>query len=142
MRGFVAVHFCFGRPHPHLVELAGYAASRQPLRWTIDRRATDGDVAVFYLTLPLSAVVAWGTVSGEPALETGGEWEGFHMTDVLDVQLLPRPVLRETLAARVPDWGFLRSPRREIRVPDEFGARVLMALGIRPMRGSRRADAS
>lgn len=126
----MAVHFCFGNPKEHLLELATLASDQSQTTWTIDRHATAGDLAVFYMTQPLSAVVAWGIVAGEPALETEGDWSGHHMAAIGGVYLLPRPVPRAALAARVPQWGFLRAPRRELRVPDEFAGSLLAGLGI------------
>lgn len=126
----MAVHFCFGRPMDHLVTLVGCAADQSPTSWTIDRHAVADDLAVFYLTQPLSAVVAWGIVAGVPALESEGEWADHHMVAVGGIHLLPRPVSRESLVTRVPEWGFLRAPRRELRVPDEHAGGLLAALGI------------
>jgi hypothetical protein len=126
----VVAHVCFGDPDAHLAALQELARTQEVDWWTINRHASGGDIALFYITRPVSAFVAWGVVTSQPLLRTEEPWKGYYAAEVSDVRMLPRPISRVELCERLPQWRFMKFPRRSIRVPDEHFERLMALLGI------------
>ncbi len=126
----VVAHVCFGDPDPHLAELENLARTQDAGWWTINRHASGGDIALFYVKRPLSAFVAWGVVQSQPVLRTEEPWKGYYAASISQVRMLPRQVSRVELCARLPQWRYLNLPRKSIAVPDEFFNRLRVYLEI------------
>src|SRR5213594_3226754 len=91
----VPIHFCLGTPQPHLEILREIATTRSGLAdWTINTKAQPGDLALFYLKNPISAIVAYGFVRTHPTKETDRQspWFGYYLSDIQNVRMLSREV--------------------------------------------------
>ena len=101
------VHVCFGEPSIHLSELMQLAENRTADYWTTNSQAKKSDRALFYMTAPLSAFVAWGDIQTDASLEAGQRynWSGHYMSKIGNVKILPRPVPLKELRNRLPEWG-------------------------------------
>jgi hypothetical protein len=127
----VVAHVCFGDQDPHIKELEMLAETQNQGWWTINRHASGGDVALFYIKSPVSAFVAWGVVQSEPVLRTIEPWKGHYAANVSKVLILPRRVTRVELCQRLPQWRYLNLPRQSIAVPDDIFEPLMACLGIR-----------
>lgn len=116
-----------------LEELERHARSGRGTSWTIPSRARPGDTAVFYILEPLGSFVATGLVRSPPKLQPPGRpWAGHHMALIRDIRMLAIFRHRRAVAAAVPDWRWLRAPRREATVPVDQEPAFLAALGAPP----------
>jgi hypothetical protein len=126
----ITAHICFGDRVPQLPKLQELACNHAVDWWTINRHATGGDIALFYIKRPLSAFVAWGVVVSGAGLRAEGPWAGHYAASVAQVRMLSRPVPRLELCQHLPEWGYLRSPRQSVAVPGEFFEPLMSALAI------------
>lgn len=103
--------------------------------WTIVSTAAPGDEAIVYLTAPRSSFVATARVAGWPSRELGRKygWPGHFMARVERVRLFARPVTLEEARRAIPDWGWLRQPRKSCVVP------VVHALVLKRLAGRMKA---
>jgi hypothetical protein len=114
----------------HVDELRAMAASGRPDLWTLDPRARAGDRIVFYIQRPISGFVALGSVvHGRLIAGSRYGWPGRKMSDVIVDAMVERPL---TLAAARQlfgkRWGWLKTPRRTVRVPANIEARFVTAV--------------
>lgn len=131
--------------HPDFLELERAARERTrrtSTRWTIPEAARPGDRCLVYHKSPLSAFVASADVVGEPKLERHGYWRGHYMAPIGSVRLLPRSVPLSELRRAFPEWGWLRAPRRAVRVPDALASRLARYVGDRGGRLRAAAEVS
>jgi hypothetical protein len=126
----VVAYVCFGDPEPHVGELEELAQTQGQGWWTINRHASGGDIALFYIKRPVSAFVAWGVVQSTPVLRTEEPWEGHYAANVAQVRLLGRQVTRVELCERFPEWRYLNLPRQSVAVPGDLFEPLMACLGI------------
>lgn len=124
-------HISFGTPEPHLRSLQTAASRGQGQFWTINAKARPGDRVVFYLRAPLSSFVGTGTVASSPEFQgsPGDDWYGYHMADIKTIRMLPRKVPLAVVRGALPEWGWLKRPRRSTVVPPDVARRFLKLLG-------------
>jgi hypothetical protein len=114
-------YIAFGTPQHHAAEILLAAAQQgSTVYWTVKPTAERGDAVVFYMTAPVMAFVAYGTVLG-PSDQT---WQGKACKDVGGIRLLPVPVsLARAKAALKAAW--LNAPQGFSRRPPVDVARLL-----------------
>jgi hypothetical protein len=119
--GFVS----FGSTQDHLADLIRASAEQRNTTWTVAEGAQDGDLVVFYFTIPVAAFLACGRVIRR-SKETWGR-DKKPMADVGMIRLFPEPVtLRRAKERLALPW---------LRTPQGFGTRrqenvaLLLALG-------------
>ncbi len=66
--------------------------------------------------------MAIGTVASDPRIQEDPleGWYGRYIADIVDIQLLSRPIRLEEIRRRFPDWDYWRQPRTHICVPERF----------------------
>jgi hypothetical protein len=130
-----SVHVCFGDPDVDLDTLRAASTDGRTESWTINDKSIPGDRAVFYMVAPLSSFVATGTVASVPTLNHGNKnWPGLYRADIDDIKMLSSPVHLHVARKALPDWGWLRAPRRSISVPSKVVAMFLSLLKAMPQR--------
>ncbi|CAK8715527.1 hypothetical protein KKHLCK_04630 [Candidatus Electrothrix laxa] len=112
-------HICFGSPEPHMSQLLVLAEDNDKTTWTINRHARKNDRILFYLTSPVSSFVATGKVTTDAWLEQNEEdaWHDHYMADAEEVSMLTQTLSLKNLRKKIPEWKFLKAPRRSIVVP-------------------------
>lgn len=92
--------------------------------WTAHKNMKPGDRAFFYITAPVSAIVAAGTVFYEPWTNENlnSRWSNYPMTEIGDLVHLPeaKRLRIGRLRKLFPDWNWLRYPRANARIPDDI----------------------
>lgn len=99
-----AVHILQGIPERYELLIRRTARGRGRLTWTVPSRAQAGDIAVFYLSSPVSAFVAYGTINEDAWRESNPRdpWFGRYFAEVREVRPLPRDVSLAEMRARFP----------------------------------------
>lgn len=122
----MAFYVCLGAPTDQLEYFDTLPKGGDSTSWTINSRAAVGDEVLFYLSAPVSSLVARGTVASPPEREEdpNSDWPGHYLADVAEVRPLPRRVHIRELRAEFPEWGWLRSPIRSSPVPDSVALRL------------------
>lgn len=105
------------------VEREGYAL------WVLPKAAVAGDSALFCIPSRHGPIVARGTIASAPWPHPG--WEGRWLGPVQSVEWLSKPLELQTLRRELPRWGWPRSARTYVTVPEEFvdDVRRLSGLG-------------
>lgn len=113
-----------GTPADHLDRLEAMAATDEGTNWTVNSQAVVGDQVLFYLSAPLSALVARGTVTSPPKRRNNprARWYGHYMADIDAITLLPRRIPVRELKAEFPQWRWLLSPIKSSRIPEDIVA--------------------
>lgn len=95
-------------------------AVRGDTTWTINMLAKKGDVVLFYITAPVSAIVATGVAVNDAkrSADPESDWNGFFMCDIIELELLERPLTRETIRREIPSYGYMYSPIKSSRIPE------------------------
>lgn len=91
--------------------------------WTTHKEAKIGDVVYFYITAPISGIVAKGVVNSEPELNdiANHRWAGYYFSDISELTPVKEfPIAISQIRRLFPDWAYWRYPRRNTRIPDEF----------------------
>ena len=126
----MSLYICLGTPPGHFEDLEDLSTTGDYSGWTINSKAKIGDEVFFYLKAPLSSIVARGRVQNMPKREdSDSEWFGHFMSDIGDISMLPRPLHIREIRAAFPNWGYLKSPIRSSRVPDEIVPQLLQMAG-------------
>lgn len=126
----MSLYICLGTPPGHFEVLEDHSTTGKNIDWTINSKAKIGDEVFFYLRAPLSSIVARGRVHSMPKREdSDSEWFGHFMSDIGDISRLHRPLHIREIRAAFPNWGYLKSPIRSSRVPDEIVPRLLESAG-------------
>jgi hypothetical protein len=87
------------------------------------------------------SMVAQGRVQSVPKREdSNSEWFGHITSDIGNLAMLPRPLHIRELRPALPDWGWLKSPRRSTRIPDRLVPRLLEMAGIPSARDEQVSD--
>jgi len=135
-----AYQVCFGFYPVHFNQLRDWSRRRLTDDWTVNSSAKSGDVALFYMQRPFTAIVATGTFAGPARQVSQGPWRGLYMAPVGKIKMLPCPIQRKDLMLELPEWGWLRYPRRSTTVPTKYSKAIRALLdefSIRPpARGS------
>jgi hypothetical protein len=97
--------------------------------WTCLKNAKKGETAYVYLNTPVSRIVGKVEFVGEPFHNTGDMFQNQIMRDKWCVRIgnvkyfENRPELTiRGLRALFPEWGWLRYPRTNTRIPDDLVA--------------------
>ena len=115
-----------------LERLCDLAREQETIFWTVNPKVLPDDRIIFYLHSPISAFVAIGRVRTEPELDHGlTRWHGKYMADVTIEKMIEPPLGRIAAMKRLPDWGWLKTPRANVRVPDAVEDRLMAALSVR-----------
>jgi hypothetical protein len=93
--------------------------------WTSHKAANPDDVVFFYITAPVSAIVASGIVEGDYWLNEDIEsrWEGKLMNEISILRGIdsPKPhVSMRRLREIFPEWNWLRYPRQNTQIPADL----------------------
>ena len=88
--------------------------------WTSHSEVAVGDRIFFYITSPISAIIATGIATGHSweNEDFNSRWAGRLMTEAIVFQddlHIPIKELRELF----PEWKWLRFPRQNTRIPHE-----------------------
>lgn len=89
--------------------------------WTVNAYARKGDVVLFYMTLPIGAIVARGCIAKEPYRHNDPE-SSLHnrfMCDIEDLEMLERPIPRQLILSAIPSWRYWLTPIMNHRVRRE-----------------------
>lgn len=89
--------------------------------WTTHKEAKVGDVVYFYITAPVSGIVAKGIIASEPELnyDLESRWYGYHFSDINKLQRIKDIPIRD-IRRFFPDWAYWRYPRRNSLIPMRF----------------------
>jgi len=127
----MATYVTHGGDH-QLEHLSALALEKGTVRWTVSRRVAPGDNVIFYLHSPISGFVAVGRVQTEPKLNHGlARWHGKYMADVTVGRMIEPPLSRTDAMKQLQDWGWLKTPRSDVRVPDAVENRLMAALSAK-----------
>lgn len=140
----IRTYVCFGDPHLHYPSLVRAAKRGQSVgHWTINPKAERNDRALFYMTGPMSSFVAWGTVRTKASLAAGErfDWPGKAMSVIGSIELFPDAVPLGGLRQCMPEWGFLRFPKKSIAVPEHLIPQLEKCLSGLKRRSSSRLNA-
>lgn len=97
--------------------------------WSANKHVLPGDIGYIYLSAPLSRIVGEVDIVGKPFFHHGGTmFSNTHMSDKWCVEVanpryygerldLTMKNLRSLFAV---DWGWVRYPRGNTRVPDDI----------------------
>jgi hypothetical protein len=121
-----------GTPELHLKDLQKAADHGSVKFWTVNSKARPRDRVIFYLLAPLSSFVATGTVASPPEFQDkrGDDWYGHYMADIKDIRMLARSFPLTVARTALPEWGWLKYPRRSTRVPSDVAPRLLKLLRV------------
>ena len=99
--------------------------------WTLHKDAQIGDRILFYITAPISAVVAMGKVSSEPEYQPNPNehWYKHWLGEVSELEVTNTTAMRE-LRQMFPEWKQLFYLRQNARVPGEIVEPLLELLRI------------
>lgn len=116
----MATYICLGTPPHALRSIVNYARGRRAVQWTVHSQAQKGDVVLFYLLRPISALVAKGVLTRDAVKISSRRdaWFGHSMASIGQLELLPREISRGQLRKAFPRWGYWTQPRLSTRVPD------------------------
>jgi len=78
--------------------------------WTVNGYAKTGDVVLFYMTLPVGAIIARGRVARFRYDDPESSWHNRYMCDITNLELLARPISRQTILATIPGWRYWLTP--------------------------------
>jgi hypothetical protein len=131
------VYICLAKPKDHQKNLN--IAARQGGTfdwWEINKSATRGDLVIFYLSNPISAFYAIGTVESE--VRTHGiqdknydkSKDGRLVADIRDVKILPVALSLVEARDLFPKWAWLKFARNHIEVPKLILEELLKALNV------------
>lgn len=111
------IYTCLGNPH-HLDDL--YLLL--PVVWTISKNAEIGDIAIFYLTAPISAIVGFGTVMEKPWYNQFSEWREKYFADIAEIIMFDqdRFITNRQMRLLFPEWRYIRQPRVSVAAPSEI----------------------
>jgi EVE domain len=114
-------HICIGTPPGHLEDLREDSVAGETI-WTINSEARAGDHVLFYMTMPVGALVARGVVLRDARRETDPEspWRNYFMADIGSLEMFDRPITRATIMGRIPAWKYWSQPQRSSRVKEQF----------------------
>lgn len=114
-------HICLGTPEYHLQDLERDAESGKT-DWTINSKAKKNDYALFYMTAPVSSIVARGIVitDAERNIDPNDYWYGHFECHISDLELLANPVPLAEIRRKIPEWGYWKTPIKSTRVPDNL----------------------
>ena len=115
----------FGSTQEHLSELIRASAEQSTTTWTVAEEAQEGDLVVFYFTIPISAFLACGRVLRRSE-DTWGE-DDKPMAEVGILRLFPEPVTLQRAKKRL-GLRWLRAPQGFAKKRHENVA-LLLALG-------------
>lgn len=117
----------------HLSDVKTLAKTRRKGLWTVHPLATRGSRVVIYLTKPVSAFVAVGTVVGS-RLEDGTRhgWPGFKMGDIRIDAMATTPLNIAQAKKRFPRWNWLWMPIKSATVPASYEAQLFSLLSATP----------
>ncbi len=115
-----AVHILQGLPQDYerlLRRTAGRGGGLSS--WTVPKAARTGDVAVFYLSAPVSAFIVRGSIASNAWRESNrrDSWYGRYFASVDRLESLPRDVGLAEVRRRYPNWAYLRSAQGTVTVP-------------------------
>ena len=136
-------HICIGDPerdHLKVLEKAATLGTREFDWWNINKWARPGDMAIFYMTKPSSAFVAFGTVgrrADDVSASDRSQWYGRHCFWINDAKMLPRFVTLDETKAEFPAWSYLKHPVVTTipgeRAPSDLVERFLHFLQVPPL---------
>lgn len=91
---------------------------------TINRFARPGDRVLFYVPLPVSALVGRAVVVTPPAPyeDAQSEWDGYLMSEMEEVAVFEEYVPRSELLSRYPLWRYFYTPVFSVSVKEECRA--------------------
>jgi hypothetical protein len=122
--GFVS----FGSTQAHLEELIRVSADQSTATWTAAEGANDGDLVVFYFTIPVGAFLAYGRILRRSQETWGADKK--PMAEVGMIRLLPEPVTLKRAKERL-QLPWLKAPQGFAKRRQENVA-LLLALGGAP----------
>jgi predicted HNH restriction endonuclease len=125
----MSTYIVLGSPDDQYDALTELARRGDNTTWTINRNAKVGDDVLFYLTAPVSSLVARGQVLSAPEIDPNSGWENHHMSDIGDFSLFTERVHISTLKEQFPEWRWLLSPIKSAQVPDDAVAALRALLG-------------
>lgn len=99
--------------------------------WTLHKTATAGDRILFYITAPVSGIVAVGTMRGESQYQSNptADWYKHYLGAVEDLHLT-RIVPMRSLRAVFPEWNALKYFRQNAPVPENLVPLLLEMLEV------------
>ncbi len=106
--------------HAWLKEIA---STNEPTWWSCSKRTKKGDSLFFYAMKPTSAIVATAIASSNA--KANKRWH--YVAGIEHVKLLGRPLTREELLDKIPEWGWPQQPRKST-YPEEAVVRKLQRL--------------
>lgn len=92
--------------------------------WTMHKDAKIGDYAVFYLTAPISAVVAFGKITGDAYFNIYSEWQDKYFAEVKieirldETQFITNRELRNLFS----EWKYIAQPRRSVLIAPDIAS--------------------
>jgi hypothetical protein len=112
------VHICNGDPtlgHFDLLKDAAANATEEFDWWNITMAAKPGELAIFYMTAPMSAFVAVGVLgrkvdAAEVPPEKRTKWFGPNCFWMSECKMLPRAVTLDEAKRKFPKWSYLNRP--------------------------------
>lgn len=129
----MSMYVSFGS-EPHLQTLEKLEASGRSARWTVNSSVRRGDTILFYLSRPVSSIVAVGHVESAQAIKGYLANYPDHYGALIKVDQFLRPALALTAARQLlPAWHWLRFPQKHVVVPPKFEATLREALRINGM---------
>lgn len=108
---------CLGAPY-HLKNLN----KKLPVAWTVKNNVTCGDLAVFYLTAPISAIVGYGVIISEPWYESQSDWQDkfFAEIDQIETFLEHNFIRIKYIRQLFPEWRYWLQPRQSVLTPESI----------------------
>lgn len=98
--------------------------------WSINKTARSGDVVLFYVCRPISAIVAVATVIETPYLDDDVTscWYGKYFAEMENLRMLLEPIERNFLLKEFPTWHYWKQPRNSIQISQEFLPQIIELL--------------
>lgn len=108
---------CLGAPY-HLPDLQ----KKEPVAWTVKNSCRIGDLAVFYLTAPISAVVGYGVIISEPYYESQSEWQDKYFAEIDRIQIYSEQnfISIKYIRQLFPEWRYWLQPRQSVIAPEDL----------------------
>jgi|GEM_PF-4975641 len=104
----------------HQQQLASRVGKPKGVYWTVSQHADVGDIVLFYITAPTSAVVAKGIVRSKPIPKSHERYKKKHWADIDQIMMLESPLKIRFLKEKFPQWGWLRNPMVSCEIPAEI----------------------
>lgn len=108
---------CLGSPF-HLSVLN----EKKRVAWTVKNSCSKGNLAVFYLTTPISAIVGYGQIISEPWFESQSFWQDKYFAEIDKIVMFKKEkfIQIKTLRNLFPEWRYWLQPRQSVFVPEQL----------------------